>query len=150
MKYTQDSENNNFFLIYANILLFESFKKIKMYKDNNDDVIYEWKKFLTRYSSFLQEITDSQYKLTSYQKIRISDAYYSNHFIIENNEITNIISCKHWNIKDYENCPDNSYSFALSFNKEIIKNLKEKSALTFGYLQLNGYILTNYLLNEPM
>ena len=66
-----------------------------------------------------------------------------------NKEKKNTNPCKFWNINDYKENTNNSYSLALLFNKNIIKNLKENSALTTGFLQLDSYILTNYFNNKP-
>ena len=150
IEYYPDSASHNFFLIYANIILFEAFQKLKKYKDKYGDTIPEWKQFLSRYSSFLKQISDIKYKLTSHQKIRLCDTYYTYYFIIKNGQIRTTIPCKFWNIKDYDNEPNSSYVLALSFYKEIIKNLTENSALTIGYLQLDSYILTNYFIKNPM
>ena len=41
-----------------------------------------------------------------------------------------------------------SYKIAFNFNINVIKNLTETSALTQGVLQLDSYILTNYILKN--
>ena len=76
--------------------------------------------------------------------------------------MTRTISCKFWhtNPEMETELSDNSYFLALSFNKNIIYNLKENSALTIGYIQLDSYIMTNYFIynkgktyslsNEPL
>ena len=114
-----------------------------------EDTLNVWKIYLTQYADFLNKINNNIYKLTFHQKMRIIDTFFINYFNSEHKEKKNKNPCKFWNIKDYPHNTNNSYALALLFNKNIIKNLKENSALTTGYLQLDSYILTNYFINEP-
>ena len=57
-------------------------------------------------------------------------------------------NCKFLYIDENKLGEENSYFIALNFNKEIIKNLTEKSKLTEEFIQLDVYILKNYFFKE--
>jgi len=80
--------------------------------------------------------------------MRLIHAFYLRYFDIIDNVISNKIVCEFWYKKRFEKISDNSYILALSFYKNIITNLKESSALTVGFSQLYGFVLTNYLIDE--
>ena len=75
--------------------------------------------------------------------MRLIHAFYLRYFDIIDNVISNKIVCEFWYKKRFEKISDNSYILALSFYKNIITNLKESSALTVGFWQLYGFVLTN-------
>ena len=150
IEYDPESADQRTYFIYANILLFKAFKNLKKSCKNNSNLFLEaWKFYLKQYSEFLNTINDDNYNLMFHQKIRILHTYFLNYFNSNNKEKINKNPCKFWNIKNYKENSNNSYALALTFNKNIIKNLKENSALTIGYLQLNSFILTNYFIENP-
>lgn len=94
-------------------------------------------------------------KLAYHEKMRIVNCFVYNYFnsIDKSNQESRLI------IIDKLEERNASYKLALNFNIQIIKGLTEKSALSQGFLQLNGYILKNYfvkgaftysLSNEPL
>ena len=105
-------------------------------------------RYFNDYSTFLKEINESKYQLSNHQNIRLVHAFSMKYFNFVNNEFRNKIICKFLDIKMFEKCHDNLYIIALSFYKDIILNLKEISALSIQYLQLDNYILTNYFKDE--
>ena len=149
--YLPDSADYYNYIIYANISLFQALQNLKKLCQNDfEDTLNVWKFYIRQYSNFLNKINNNVYKLTFHQKIRIIDAFCTNYFNSYKKGKKNINPCKFWNINDYPYNTNNSYALALLFNKNIIKNLKENSALTTGFLQLDSYILTNYFINKPM
>ena len=148
IEYDPNSADYYVYKIYAGLSLFQTFAKIKENNNNNfDNTLLEWKLFLNYYSSLLDIINDSNNGFTEHQKMRIISSYIRNYFA--SYEETRF-PCKFWYANSELNSPSNSYLLALNFNKNIIQNLKENSALTIGYLQLDSYILTNYFIEDKM
>ena len=83
-------------------------------------------------------------EISYHQKIRIISSFVSNYFEEENDGYIS----KLFYIRDKDVARDNSYFLAFEFNKKVINNLTEESALTTGYIQINSYILNNYFLEE--
>ena len=57
-------------------------------------------------------------------------------------------TCKFYYIDEENIKRNNSYYLVLNFNKNVINSLREKSILSQGFLQLDGYILKNYCIEE--
>ena len=146
--YEPDSADYSIFKIYASISLFQTFQKIKEnYVNDFDNLLIQWKIFFTNYYELINVINDISNDFTNHQKIRIIDAYIHKYFSKEQ-EFN--FPCKFWYVNSSLNSPSNSYSLAISFNKNIIKNLNEKSALTTAYLQLDSFIMTNYFIEDKL
>ena len=149
IEYDPDSADNYVYKIYASLSLFLILKEIKNRHQNKlNSAILEWNKFLINYSNLLKIINEISNKFTNHQKIRIIDSY--THIYSKDNSVSKRNSCKFWcvNPEMETESSDNSYFLALSFNKNIIYNLKENSALTIGYIQLDSYIMTNYFIKD--
>ena len=144
------------FKIYINVLLFYSLEKIK---DDNKNIRFDkWNKFMKMYFKLNNQLINLKNEITFHQKIRILSSFVNNYF--EKNEDFDGVPCKFFYINKKTIDRQNSYYLALEFNKNIINNLTENSALTKGYIQMDSNILKNYLLetientytfsNEPL
>ena len=81
------------------------------------------------------------FKYDYFQKLRIIIFYLRKKFVV-NSSLNEIISIK--------NLPENSpYFLADKLNKDEIKNLTEFSRFFAAYLQIDSYIMYNYLKKEP-
>ena len=116
--------------LYINISLFVSLKNIKQKQSENveENMYY----FLSSYIALINFLKSKEIDLTHHQKIRIINC-----FCLCNTKNIDLMKrpCRLFYIKD-NLVKKNSYKLALDFNKNIIKNLKEKSALTSAFLQL--------------
>ena len=152
--YDPNSLDYSSFKTYINISLYSSLNKIK---EKNTDFITEWKKFLDDYNNLVNELYILENKLTYHQKIRVLNKLILYYF---NDKERSGHICKFFFIDENNIDENNSYYLALKFNRNIIKRLTEKSKLTQGFLQSDGFILKNYftdgekvsysLTNEPL
>ena len=125
------------FKIYLNILLFHSLRRIE--NDNINDkneIICKWQNFLIFYFKLSETLIELHNKITAYQKIRILSSFVDNFFELNDDFEGN--PCKFFYTKGNDLNKKNSYLLALEFNKQVIKNLTEKSALTKGYIQIDS------------
>ena len=134
------------FKIFTSLLLIDSLNKIKNNNNNNlQDLCDSCNEFLENYIKLIDQLNDLGKLLTYHQKIRILDSYNYDIFKTEN-PYKYLSRFLYIDIQSLNN--NNSYLLAFKFNIDIIKNLNEKSALTRGYRQLDGYILQNYFIND--
>ena len=132
------------FKIYLNILLFYSLEKIK---DENKKIRFDkWNKFIKLYFNLNNQLIDLKNEITFHQKIRILSSY-ANNYLGKDKDFERI-PCRFFYINKKIIDRQNSYYLALEFNKNIINNLTENSALTKGYNQIDSNILKNYLLEK--
>ena len=138
-----DSADFYTFKIFTNLLLLDALVAIEYYyKDEKDNIYYNWQCFLEIYIKLIEQLNDLGKLLTYHQKLRIIDSY-----------VDDIFNTKPYNYKsrflyidDKFLFKDNSYLLAFKFNVDIIKQLTIKSALTKGFMQLDSYILKNYFI----
>ena len=117
------------YLIYINLCLFHYLNKTKSKKE----LINE----------FIEKFNDlEQSELPFYDRIRII------RFICQ--EYIKIVSeNRNFNLLLMDKLDEtNSYKIASNYNKNIINNLNENSELFIAFLQLDGYIMFNYLCNS--
>ena len=132
--------------IYVNLILFDSLNNIKMDESVNIKNIFQaWNTFLKAYFQLVEKLNNLGKSLTNHQKMRIIHSYVSNIF---HYDYPYNYSSKFLYINETELDPNNSYLLAYKFNIDIINNLKEGSALTKGFKQLDSYILKNYLIDD--
>ena len=131
--YDPNSLDYSSFKTYINISLYSSLNKIK---EKNTDFITEWKKFLDDYNNLVNELYILENKLTYHQKIRVLNKLILYYF---NDKERSGHICKFFFIDENNIDENNSYYLALKFNRNIIKRLTEKSKLTQGFLQLDGF-----------
>ena len=116
--------------------------KIKLEKNNNEiEIVDEWLFIFDMFKNLIDKINLIGYKLAYHQKVRIINKlilYYVNEKK----------TCKFYYIDEENIKRNNSYYLALNFNKNVINSLREKSILSQGFLQLDGYILKNYCIEE--
>lgn len=154
VEYNSDNINYPSFKKYINILLFASLNKINEKYGDSSTIFRKWFYFFSKLNNIIIQLFSLKNKLNYHQKIRIINKF-TNYCLDKEVELI----CKFVYID--ESLPeDNAYYLAFNFNINIIKSLTEKSALTEGFLQLDGYILKNYnlenieltytLSNEPL
>ena len=144
INYVPDSLNYNDFQTYINISLFASFDKIRL-NSSEDKFFDKWENFFEIFNNLVEKLQNLGKKLIYHQKVRILNQLLCYYFKREN-QFQNI---KFFYMDEKKINKDNSYFIALNFNKNVISKLTEESALTQGFLQLDGYILKNYFIEEP-
>ena len=145
MDYSPNSADYLTYKMYINISLYHAINKIIKENAKEDDAIEKCHKFITDFLDLIKTLQSNKINLTYHQKIRIINCF-------------STFNCKYFNenhkrprrlfIIDDTIYNTNSYKLALNFNKNIINNLTESSALTQGFLQLDSFILKNYCINE--
>ena len=156
--YYPDSLDYHSFQTYINISLYSSLNKIQQKQINNSNNTFEeWKQFFDDYNNLVNKLYLLGNKLTYHQKIRILNSHILYYF---DDKYNSSHIYKFFYIDEDNVSKKNSYYLALKFNRNIINRLTEKSLLTKGFLQLDGYILKNYftkgeevsysLTNEPL
>ena len=145
MDYSPNSADYLTYKMYINISLYHAINKIIKENAKEDDAIEKCHKFITDFLDLIKTLQSNKINLTYHQKIRIINCF-------------STFNCKYFNenhkrprrlfIIDDTIYNTNSYKLALNFNKNIINNLTESSALTQGFLQLDRFILKNYCINE--
>ena len=140
--YDPNSADYSTLKLYINISLYAALKKIK--EKQNENFMENWYNFLKYYIKLINFLRDIKDNLTYHQKIRIINC-----FCLCNSDIFDKIKrpCRLFYLED-DLIENNSYKFAMNFNKKIIQNLEEKSALTSAFLQLDSFILKNYLIDK--
>ena len=145
-----DSDSADFYVlkIYISILLFHSLKRIEENNNNKEEeeIIIKWHIFIIYYFDLFDKLIKLNDKITAHQKIRILSSFVENFF--EPDKDFEGTPCKFFYIDEKNIVEENSYLLALKFNKKVINNLTEESALTKGYIQIDSFILKNYLLAE--
>ena len=139
-----DSADYSVLKIYINILLFHSLKKIE--NKNKFKNINKWYNFINIYFKLIDILAELNNEITPHQIIRILSSFVNYYF--EPNEDFEGNPCKFLYLKGKDINSENSYLLALEFNKKVINNLTERSALTKGYIQIDSYILKNYSLQN--
>ena len=140
--YNPDSADYFTLKLYISITLYVAFKIIKdLDYENFEDNCYN---FLDKYIKLIKELNEIGNNLTYHQKIRIINCFCLNNANIFNKiERQSRLFYLKPNMKK-----NNSYKLAMNFNQNIIKNLNERSALTSAFLQLDSFILYNYLIDK--
>ena len=117
------------YIIYINLCLFYYLNQTK-YKE---ELVYEFEKnfniLIKSKLSYFDRIRIMRFICKEYIKIADEDRRYDLLILDNINE-------------------RNSYKIANNYNIKIINNLKENSKLYIAFLQLDGYILYNYIINS--
>jgi len=133
------------FKIYIGISLFDALTRISSENKNNEkNKLNESLTFINVFDILVKQLISLKNKLTYHQKMRIINCFIYNYF----NSLDKLKKPSKLFTFD-DKTDDNAYKLAFKFNIDVINNLTEKSALTQGFLQLDSFILKNYL-NEKM
>ena len=144
INFNPDSADFYTFKKFTNLLLFVSLKGIKDNNINNLEKIYDsWNDFLENYINLIEKLNKLGKLLSYHQKIRIIDSY--THDVLIDNEKYGY-STKFLYINEKHLKKNNAYLLAFKFNIDVINNLKETSALTKCFKQLDSYIMKNYFI----
>ena len=140
--YDPDSADYFTFKLYKSISLCVAFKNIK--EKQVETMEENWYNFLKIYIELIDNLNSIGNNLTYHQKIRIINCFclYNSNILDRNKR-----QCRLFYIKD-NLIGKNSYKLAINFNKNVIKNLNERSTLSSAFLQLDSFILKNYLIDE--
>ena len=145
MDYNPDSIDYFTYKMYINLSLYHGMNKIITKSVSETEAIENCYKFIKSFLDLIKTLQFNKINLTYHQKIRIINCF-------------STFNCMYFNesskrprrlfIIDDSIFDTNSYKLALNFNKNIINNLTEKSALTPGFLQLDSFILKNYCIKD--
>ena len=138
-------ENLNYlsFKIYIGISLFDCLVTIDSENKEKISLKILFRQFINYFDTLITKVISKKNKLTYHQKMRIINCFIFNYFNSSDKMKRNIKLIFFDEIED-----EFSYKIAFNFNINVIKNLTETSALTQGFLQLDSYILTNYILKN--
>ena len=142
--FDSDSADFNVLKIYISILLFHSLKTIEV-NNKKSEIINKWHTFIICFFDLLDKLIELKDEITAHEKIRILSSFVFDFFDPEK-EIEKPCKFLYLNGKNIDE--KNSYLLAIKFNKDVINNLTEISALTKGYIQIDSFILKNYFLEE--
>ena len=116
--YDPNSADYSTFKLYINISLYAALRKIK--ENQNENFMENWYNFLNDYIKLINFLINIKDNLTYHQKIRIINC-----FCLCNSDIFDKIKrpCRLFYLED-NLIENNSYKFAMNFNKKIIQNLE--------------------------
>ena len=131
INYDIDFNNINYesYIIYINLCLFYYLNQTKL----KEELVYEFEK---NFNILIKS------KLSYYDRIRIMRFICKEYIKIADED-------RRYDLLILDNINErNSYKIANNYNIKIINNLKENSKLYIAFLQLDGYILYNYIINS--
>ena len=130
--------------IYIGISFFDALVQIET-ENKNEKLSLKilFRDFVDYFDMLIKKVISKKNKFTYHQKMRVINCFIYNYFHSSDKIKKNIKLIFFDEMED-----EYSYKMAFNFNINIIKNLTETSTLTQGFLQLDSYILTNYLIKN--